>query len=336
LKAGFSFLMITAPLSIHFRARSLSCATALFFLTGCAASTPDLILTLPPSTTPPRAPTAEPTSTFAPAPTASPNPTPTTQPSNYPITTPRIEVIAENLGYPDFFTRASDGSFYISDYKAGTIQRFKNGKTELVISHLGFPECVMALPDDSLAILENGKERLIRYDLNTKQISLIVAFTNRTGLQGGVDDFAFDSQTKTFVVPDTPNGVVLRISLDGRTVKEIARGFKQPTSAYVERDGGILISDKGAGTIKRIRPDGKVELIIALPVSPDGAISDEAGNIFFVTLQDSAVHLLRAGASKDEVYAKDLKKPAAPMWDVDGNLLIAESGAGRLIRMVIK
>jgi len=267
--------------------------------------------------------------------TASPSPVPTTK-SLAISSSPRIEVIAENLGYPDFFTRASDGSIYISDYKAGTIQRFKNGKTDLVISNLGFPECVIALPDDSLAILENGKERLVRYDLNTKQISLIATFTNRSGIQGGVDDFAFDSQTKTFIVPDTPNGIVWRISFDGKTVKEIASGFKQPTSAYVEREGSILISDKGAGTIKRIQPNGKVELIIALPVSPDGAISDEQGNIFFVTLQDSAVHLLRAGSTKDEVYVKDLKKPAAPMWDVDGNLLIAESGAGRLLRLVIR
>ncbi len=328
--------MITAQSLIYLHARSLLCVIALFFLSGCAASTPNPTPALPPSTTPARAPTVEPTSTFTPAPTASPSPAPTTKSSNYPTTHPRIEVIAENLGYPDFFTRASDGTFYISDYKAGTIQRFKNGKTELVISNLGFPECVIALPDDSLAILENGKERLIRYDLNTKTINTIAAFTNRTGVQGGIDDFAFDSQTKTFVVPDTPNGVVLRISFDGKTVKEIAGGFKQPTSAYVERDGSVLISDKGAGTIKRIRPDGKVELIIALPVSPDGAISDEQGNIFFVTLQDSAVHLLRAGASKDEVHVRDLKKPAAPMWDVDGNLLIAESGAGRLIKLLIR
>lgn len=268
--------------------------------------------------------------------TASPDPTPITKPSNYPTIHPRIEIVAENLGYPDFFTRASDGSIYISDYRVGTIQRFKNGKTELVISNLGFPECVIALPDDSLAILENGKERLVRYDLNTKQISLIAAFTNRSGIQGGVDDFAFDSHTKTFIVPDTPNGVALRISFDGKIVKEIASGFKQPTSAYAEGDGSILITDKGAGTIKRIHPNGKVDLVIALPVSPDGAISDDAGNIFFVTLQDSAVHLLRVGSSKDEVYIKDLKKPAAPMWDVDGNLLLAESGAGRLLKLVIR
>ncbi|MBI5349924.1 MAG: hypothetical protein HZB77_11520 [Chloroflexi bacterium] len=307
-------------------------------MTGCAVSTPNPTAFVQPSPTPAPAPTLIPTSTLQPTnyPTVQQPNHPTTQPPNNPTTTPRIEIVAENLGSPDFFSRATDGSIYISDYKAGTIQRFENGKTELVISNLGFPECVIALPDDSLAILENGKERLIRYDLDTKQIAVIATFTNRTGIQGGIDDFAFDSQTKTFVVPDTPNGIVWRISLDGKTVKEIASGFKQPTSAYVERDGSILISDKGAGTIKRIRPNGKVDLVIALPVSPDGAISDEQGNIFFVTLQDSAVHLLRAGATKDEVYIKDLKKPAAPLWDVDGNLLIAESGAGKLLRVVVR
>ncbi|MEK9163003.1 MAG: hypothetical protein AAB261_06845 [Chloroflexota bacterium] len=327
--------MITTHRAINFHARSLSCVIALFFLTGCAASTPNPTPTWLLSTPPARAPTVEPTSTATAVMTASPSPAPPTKSLTI-SSSPRIEIVAENLGYPDFFTRATDGSIYVSDYKAGTIQRFKNGKTELVISNLVFPECVIALPDDSLAILENGKERLIRYDLNTKQISLIATFTNRSGIQGGVDDFAFDSQTKTFIVPDTPYGVVLRISFDGKIVKEIASGFKQPTSAYVEREGSILISDKGAGTIKRIQPNGKVDLVIALPVSPDGAISDEQGNIFFVTLQDSAVHLLRAGSTKDEVYVKDLKKPAAPMWDVDGNLLIAESGAGRLLRLVIR
>jgi sugar lactone lactonase YvrE len=305
-------------------------ALTLFFLYGCAASTPDPTATLPPLPTPSHAPTAAPTSTVAPAPTVTPVPIP------YPNPKPRIEIIAENLGYPDFFSRASDGSLYISDYKAGTIVRWKDGKTELVIGNLGFPECVVVLPDDSLAILENGKERLVRYEVASKKLTVLATFTNRTGIQGGVDDFAFDTTTQTFMIPDTPNGIVWRVSLDGKIIKELASGFKQPTSAYVERDGSILITDKGAGTIKRIRPNGKVELVAALPVSPDGAISDEQGNIFFVTLQDNGVYLLRAGATKPELYVSGLKKPAAPLWDVDGNLLLAESNAGKIVRVKIK
>ncbi len=148
-------------------------------------------------------------------------------------------------------------SIYISDVQDQTIKEYtQDGNLQTLISGLSEPEGMVVLPDGSLIIAEQGTNRLVRYDPTTKVLSLFLTLHNTTG-QDGVDGIAYDLKTQTIIVPDSPNGNVLRVSLDGKTVSEIAHGFARPTGAWVEADGSILVVDENGNSLSSDSPKRK-------------------------------------------------------------------------------
>ncbi|HEY9151697.1 MAG TPA: hypothetical protein VIN60_02345 [Anaerolineales bacterium] len=228
---------------------------------------------------------------------------------------------------------APNGTIYISDVQDQTIKEFVNGNLQTLLSGLSEPEGMVMLPDGSLIITEQGKNRLIRYDPTTKTTTLFLALHNTTG-QLGVDGIAYDSKTQTIIVPDSPNGTVLRVSLDGQTVSVIARGFARPTGAWVEADGSILVVDENGNSLNRIQTDGSIQTLDHLP-TPDDVTEDDQGNIFVNTLGDGAIHLISRATNLDTVLVSGMLDPQGIILDADGNLIIADAGHHQLDKLII-
>ncbi len=250
---------------------------------------------------------------------------------------PPVIVLAEDLPGPDDLLLAPDGSIYISDVRDGTVKRFTGpGEIMPVVAGLNEPEGMVMLPDGSLVIVEQGKNRLVRYDLATKRLTTFMNLDNRTRWPG-VDNITLDSRPQneiTIIIPDSPNGRILRVSLDGKTVTEIARGFVRPTGAWVEADGSILVVDEFGLTLKRIRGSGKLELLGILPI-PDDVVADGAGDIFVITLGDGAIHRMAAFAKTHSVLLRGLSNPQGIIFDRDGNLVVTDPGHHRLVKVLI-
>ncbi len=290
----------------------------------------------------PQAQTVMPTFELAPSPqptqtvTAPPMTTPTKNPAFVPtlISKPTLVVLAQNLPSPDDLLLAPDGSIYISDVQDQTIKEYtQDGNLQTLISGLSEPEGMVMLPDGSLIIAEQGKNRLVRYNPTTKSLTLFIALHNTTG-QDGVDGIAYDPKTQTIIVPDSPNGTVLQVSLDGKTVSEIAHGFARPTGAWVEADGSILVVDENANSLSRIHPNGIVEKLANLP-TPDDVIEDGNGNIFVNTLGDGTIHFISANPNRDMVLVNGLIDPQGLIFDADGNLVITDAGHHQLDKLII-
>ena len=255
-----------------------------------------------------------------------------------PINThPQIVVLASNLPGPDDLLFAPDGSIYLSDVSDGTIRRYtKDDGLQIYLSGFDEPEGMVILPDGSLVIAEQGKNRLVRYDPNSRTLTTFLNLRNTTNRMG-VDGIAFDDHdpnAPTIIVPDSPNGTVLRVSLDGKTVTQIASGFVRPTGAWVEPDGSILIADEYGNSLDRIRPGGAVEKLAALP-TPDDVIEDASGNIFVNALGDNAVHLISAATKQNTILIGGISQPQGLIFDGDGNLIVTDPGNHRLIKLVI-
>ena len=273
------------------------------------------------------------TATAAPAPTSSSTATITPFPTV--ILNPRVIILAENLPEPDDLLFGPDGSIYISDVGDGTIRRYtQDGKLEVILSGLNEPEGMVILPDGSLVIAEQGENRLIRYDLINKTLQSFLQLTNHTS-QLGVDGLAYDAQTQTIIAPDSPNGTVLRVSADGKTVSTIASGFARPTGAWVEADGSILVVDENGNSLNRIHRDGRIEKLADLSI-PDDVIEDANGNIFVNTIGDNAIHLISAEAHQDSILVSDIIDPQGIIFDTDGNLIVTDPGHHRLIKIFIR
>src|SRR5258706_8965288 len=169
-------------------------------------------------------PTIENTST--PAPTLSPTPIPTH--TSTPLNLhPQVVVLADNLPEPDDLALAPDGSIYISDVTEGTIKQYtQDGGLNLILSRLSSPEGMAFVPDGSLIIAEQGKNRLMRYDFKSNTLAPLLDLVNHTN-NLGVDGILWDGSN--LIVPDSPNGTVLEVSLDERTVRQLSSGLARPT-----------------------------------------------------------------------------------------------------------
>jgi sugar lactone lactonase YvrE len=309
------------------RLRILSVVLLMIF-SACGILTPAPLRASPTPLNP--TPTIAPvTETFTPLPPPTPTivPTATLAPLNL---NPQIIVLAENFLEPDDLVLAPDGSIYISDVREGTIKQYtREGQLNLILSGLSAPEGMAFLPDGSLVIAEQGNNRLVRYDFQVKTLLPFLDLPNNTN-NLGVDGIIFDGTN--LIVPDSPNGTVLEVSLDGKTVRQLASGLVRPTGAWVEPGGNLLIADEYGNAVFRLHQDGALEKVADFSI-PDDVIAEASGNIFVVTLGDDAVHVLTA--NQDVILVSGLNNPQGIIFDADGNLIVSDSGTRRLLKVLI-
>src|SRR5258706_901408 len=266
-------------------------------------------------------------------------PTPTLTPTAIPTSTstplnlhPQVVVLADNLPEPDDLVLAPDGSVYISDVTEGTIKQYTQaGELKLILSGLSAPEGMAFAPDGSLIIAEQGTNRLIRYDFVSKSLTPLLDLPNHTQ-NLGVDGILWDGSH--LIVPDSPNGTVLEVSLDERTVRQLSSGLARPTGAWSDPDGSLLIADENGNAVWRLHTDGTLEKIALFSV-PDDVIEDQVGNIFVITLGDDAIYVLTAQNQEDIVLVNGLADPQGIIFDVAGNLIVTDSGHHQLIKVII-
>ncbi len=304
-----------------------ACASAPIPSPSLAASTPTATAVLPtPTTLPLATPLRSPVPILlTPAPpTASPT-------SSLPV--PGLAVIADHLAQPDDLALGPDGSVYFSSIGDGTVKRLDStGRTSAVVSGLGIPEGLAFLPDASLAIAEQQGNRILRYDLSTRQVSLLLQLKNNPG-HAGVDGIAFDARTATLIVPDSANGTLLRVSPDGKSIQVLARDLTRPTSAAVAPDGSILVADEFGNALVQVPgKGGTLKLVVRLP-EPDDVILDRQGNAYVSTLRDGAIHRVDMRTGLEETLWKGFKSPQGLIFDSSGSLLVAEAGQGRVVKL---
>jgi sugar lactone lactonase YvrE len=318
-----------AKISAQVRSNSWMQVILILYFMSLGACANNTATPLVPTEFIPIIPTLANTSTLVP--TLSPTPilTFTSTPLNL---HPQVVVLAADLPEPDDLLLTTDGSILISDVKDGTIKQYGlDGQLRFVLSGLSEPEGMAIIPDGSLIIAEQGNNRLVRYDFRSNTLSPFLNLKNNTN-RLGVDGILWDG--KNLIVPDSPNGTVLEISLDQRTVRQLSSGLVRPTGAWSEPDGNLLIADENGNAVWRLHKDGALEKIADFSI-PDDVIEDSDGNIFIVTLGDDAIHVITADRRQDMILVSRLSDPQGIIFDSDGNLIVTDSGHHRLIKVLI-
>jgi streptogramin lyase len=252
-----------------------------------------------------------------------------------------VRVIASGLGTPDDIAVAADGTVYIGDEAGGRLSTWSpaTGRVTLVVGALSHPEGIVAL-QGLLVVCEQGKNQLSRIDPTNGSVTLFRALSNTTG-KLGVDGLAFDPTLPSIVVPDSPNGTLLRVSLDGESATPIpvtsARQppFVRPTGAFVRSDGTLLVADETAGNVVLRLTDGSLQTLLTGLNLPDDVLGDEEGNVYINTVGDGVLHRLRG--TTHEKLITGLEAPHGLAFDLDGNLLVTDlGGGGRLIKVLVR
>ncbi len=315
---------------------ALTCSLFLLLITACqpqlaALPTPTVIETAP--VRPTLSPAATPSTTLTASP---PTPTAVLLPSTSP--TPRasfvprqnIAEIATGLGSPDDLALLPDGSILFSDESDGTVNRvLPTGQITTLLRGLETPEGIVALPDGSLLIAEQGRNRIVRFQPGHALTTWLALQNSRGGL--GVDGIARDPKTGDIIIPDSPNGRVLRVDANGKNERILASGFTRPTGADVAPDGTVLVADETGDQVYRIHLDGRKESLGHFAM-PDDVVADADGNVFVASLADNSIRMLDARTHAARLIAT-VQGPQGIAVEPDGSLIVSEPARHRLLRV---
>ena len=274
-------------------------------------------------------------STAAPTPSAAPSPAPIPGLTIDPSVSARV--VVSGLGAPDDIAVGPDGTVFIGNEASGTLSAWSpaTGAVRLITAALSHPEGIVVL-QGFLVVCEQGKNQLSRVDPSTGSVTPFRALANPTG-RLGVDGLAFDPIEPSIVVPDSPNGTLLRVSLDGKTATPIpvTPPLERPTGAFVLSDGSLLVADETGGTVVLRRTDGGLRTLLTGLNAPDDVLGDDQGNVYVNAVGDGVLHRLRG--TTHEKLVTGLGAPHGLAFDLDGNVLVTDlSGGGRLIKVIVR
>src|SRR5947209_2260484 len=226
----------------------------LTLLTSCAGSTTTTTTTSTPTADPTRIASissSTPTATMTPTATASSG----TTPQHF-----RSQVVLRGVGRPDDLVFDQQGNVLFSDFYNGTISRVnKDGTATVLLRGLAGPEGLIVLPDGTMIIAEQRTNRILSLAAGAQSPTLLRALPGTPSAahcKDGVDGIGFDSTTNTIIVPDSPTGVVYRLSLDGKTLTQLATGIVRPVGTTVDDHGNIYLGDECGGAVVRISLGG--------------------------------------------------------------------------------
>ena len=249
-------------------------------------------------------------------------------------------MLLRNLPAPDDLAFDNQGRLLFSDVKAGSVSALRaDGSVERIAAGLSGPEGIVVQADGRILVAEQGRNRVVAIDPQSHAVSQWHVFANPTGREGidgigpvlpGRDAHANLLPTGgNVIIPDSPNGVVWRVSADGKTATQIASGMFRPAGAGVDANGRIFVADEG-GPVWVLEPAKR--RFATLPV-PDDVLVGRAGHVFVNTLGDNAIHELDGQGHQVSVLA-GIQQPQGIALDYADNLFYSEFNAGRIGRVV--
>ena len=243
-----------------------------------------------------------------------------------------LQILASVGGQPDDITSDGNGGLLWGDLAHGTIRRLAGGRTTTLARGLSIPEGIVVLPSGALVVAEQGKDRLVRIARNGSR-SILYPLRPVLG-QDGVDAIGREPRTGYLLIPDSPRGMVLDLSPDGRRVRVIARGLGRPVDAAVDRRGDVLVPDETLGTVVVITPNGHISREGAL-LTPDDVAVDRAGRVWITTLGDGGLWTIDPGTITPRRVVGGLADPQGLTLDRCGDPIIVDQTTAHIVRWLL-
>ncbi len=241
-------------------------------------------------------------------------------------------MLANGFGSPDDLAVTSSGDILFGDFSNKAINILRpGGKPAPIATGLNEPEGIVVARDGAVLVAEQGANRIIEVGPGTGAKKVLRQLENSTG-KDGVDGLGIDPANGDILIPDSPNGRLLRMSRDGGRLQTIASGFVRPTGAAVEPGGTIVVADEFGNAVYRLNKSGGRTLLAHI-YQPDDVVVDASGSIYVNSLGGDIVRIDPTGGQV-HVLTSGLKLPHGLGIDPQGNLIIAEAGRNRIIRLV--
>jgi len=244
------------------------------------------------------------------------------------------QALLSNLPAPDDLAFDNYGRLLFGDIKAGTVSALGiDGSVQRIADGLRVPEGIVVLANGEILVAEQGRNRIVAIDPASRAVRQWRALANRTGQEGvdgiGPELLSIAAAPGGVIVPDSPNGVVWRVSIDGKTATQIGSGMTRPVGSAVDQNGRIFVADEG-GSVWTLDPARR--RFATLP-TPDDVVVGRAGDIFVNTLGDNAIHEFDAQGHQVSMMS-GINQPQGIALDGADNLYYTETGNGQIGRVV--
>ena len=244
------------------------------------------------------------------------------------------QALLSNLPAPDDLAFDNDGRLLFGDIKAGTVSALGiDGSVQRIADGLRVPEGIVVLANGEILVAEQGRNRIVAIDPASRAVRQWRALANRTGQEGidgiGPELLSIAAAPGGVIMPDSPNGVVWRVSIDGKTATQIGSGMTRPVGSAVDQNGRIFVADEG-GSVWTLDPARR--RFATLP-TPDDVVVGRAGDIFVNTLGDNAIHEFDAQGHQVSIMS-GINQPQGIALDGADNLYYTETGNGQIGRVV--
>jgi len=243
-----------------------------------------------------------------------------------------LQLIAAVGGQPDDITVDTRGRLVWGDLARGTLQRLDGRNVVTIARGLSVPEGLIAQRNGTFIVAEQGYDRI---DLlgSRRAVHVVYALRPVAG-QEGVDGIGLDPRNGTLLVPDSPNGRILRMTMSGRNVRVIASGLGRPVDAAADTRGDVLAPDEHLGTLVVVTPGGHVSYQGSL-ATPDDVSMDRGGRVWITTLGDGGLWVIDRGASAPRRVLVGLANPQGLTLDRCGDPIVVEQNTARIVRLLL-
>ncbi|MDT0318950.1 SMP-30/gluconolactonase/LRE family protein [Streptomyces millisiae] len=246
-------------------------------------------------------------------------------------------VLADDLAFGNAMQRGPDGRLYYPHMLTGQVWRVHpdGGPPELFADRVDEPVAVRFDRGGALVVLSRGPAGVLtRIDPDGGRRTTLA-----TGVTG-LDNAAFDAENRMFVSSYASGGLT-EVRPDGRTREVVPRGLNGPFGITVDLGGRVHAADHFSLTSAPLPDPGTPAA--SQPAWPDEALTRRLiifahgvtaeGGLLHVTTRLGEVHTHDPAADTTRVRATGLREPVGIVAAPDGTLLVAEAGAGRVVRI---
>lgn len=250
------------------------------------------------------------------------------------------QVLVRGQPAPDDLAFDNLGRLLFSDVNTGSVSLLQpDGSIQRIAGGLREPEGIVVQADGRILVAEQGKNRIVAIDPQSRAVTSWRDFVNRTS-NAGIDGIgpvvpAVNGNGQALpngndvLVPDSPNGTLWAVGANGKTVTRLAGGMSRPVGAAIDGEGRILVTDEG-GALWILDP-GRRRL--ATLATPDDVVVASDGHIFVTTLGDNGIHELDAQGHQLR-FISGIAQPQGLALDAVDNLYYTAFNSGDIVRLV--
>jgi hypothetical protein len=168
------------------------------------------------------------------------------------------------------------GDFVVADEVRGTVQRLDaSGGRRNVGTNIRGPNGIQRGPGGSLYVTDLSGGNLYRVDPGAGVTTLL------TFVVDDADGLAFSNDYQALFVNSFGSGEIYRLPVmpDGSVGAPVrfAEGLGHPDGMTIDECGNLYVAGYGDGKLRRVAPDGKIELVADFEINPVTAVNFGSG-----------------------------------------------------------